>query len=298
MECHGWPSGIRDGSLTRYWRHSPLSTVQIIQTHIKPSEPATFVQRLPNVFQTPWMFEKHWVVVVQTSLVHTIVIHSEMENYGWPSDTRNENLVRTVDKGRIDLWSILSSIVQIHSANYPDSPQMVHNIVIYSEMENYRWPYNTRKEDIVRTVDEGRMDPRSILLSSTVRIHSADYPDSPQMLHTMVIHNKMEYHGWPSVQVNAVNQRYHSTNGVLVGGYTYMNIIPDVCFVGDKVVNLRFEHRCKVKVIEHESSACKERLYTSFSEWIFDSTGGRTMLYFTYSTIPCVDLARYGVSQG
>ena len=30
----------------------------------------------------PWMFEKHWVVVVQTSLVHTIVIHSEMENYG------------------------------------------------------------------------------------------------------------------------------------------------------------------------------------------------------------------------
>ena len=77
-----------------------------------------------------------------------------------------------------------------------------------------------------------------------------------------------------------------------------MNIIPDVCFVGDKVVNLRFEHRCKVKVIEHESSACKERLYTSFSEWIFDSTGGRTMLYFTYSTIPCVDLARYGVSQG
>ena len=36
------------------------------------SEPATFVQRLPNVFQTPWQFGTRWVVVVQTSLVHWV----------------------------------------------------------------------------------------------------------------------------------------------------------------------------------------------------------------------------------
>ena len=35
-----------------------------------PSEPATFVQRLPNVFQTPWTFGTRWVAVVQTLLVH------------------------------------------------------------------------------------------------------------------------------------------------------------------------------------------------------------------------------------
>ena len=29
-----------------------------------PSEPATFVQRLPNVFQTSMTFETRWVVVV------------------------------------------------------------------------------------------------------------------------------------------------------------------------------------------------------------------------------------------
>ena len=34
------------------------------------SEPATFVQRLHNVFQTSMAFETRWVVVVQTSLVH------------------------------------------------------------------------------------------------------------------------------------------------------------------------------------------------------------------------------------
>ena len=36
----------------------------------QPSEPATFVQRLHNVFQTSMAFETRWVVVVQTSLVH------------------------------------------------------------------------------------------------------------------------------------------------------------------------------------------------------------------------------------
>ena len=33
------------------------------------SEPATFVQRLPNVFQTSMAFGTRWVVVVQTSLM-------------------------------------------------------------------------------------------------------------------------------------------------------------------------------------------------------------------------------------
>ena len=33
-----------------------------------PSEPATFVQRLPNVFQTPWTFGTRWIVVIQRSL--------------------------------------------------------------------------------------------------------------------------------------------------------------------------------------------------------------------------------------
>ena len=37
---------------------------------IVPSEPATFVQRLPNVFQT---FETRWVVVLQTSPVHRVL---------------------------------------------------------------------------------------------------------------------------------------------------------------------------------------------------------------------------------
>ena len=37
-----------------------------------PSEPATFVQRLLNVFQTPMTFGARWVVVVQTSLVHCV----------------------------------------------------------------------------------------------------------------------------------------------------------------------------------------------------------------------------------
>ena len=36
----------------------------------RPSEPATFVQRLRNVFQTPRTFGTCWVVVVQMSLVH------------------------------------------------------------------------------------------------------------------------------------------------------------------------------------------------------------------------------------
>ena len=36
----------------------------------KTSEPATFEQRLPNVFQTSMAFGTRWVVVVQTSLVH------------------------------------------------------------------------------------------------------------------------------------------------------------------------------------------------------------------------------------
>ena len=35
-----------------------------------PSKPATFVQRLPNVFQTSMAFETRWVAVVQMSLVH------------------------------------------------------------------------------------------------------------------------------------------------------------------------------------------------------------------------------------
>ena len=37
-----------------------------------PSEPATFVQRLPNVSQMPWTFGfgTRWVVVGQTSLIH------------------------------------------------------------------------------------------------------------------------------------------------------------------------------------------------------------------------------------
>ena len=31
---------------------------------VKLIAPAAFVQRLPNVFQTPWMFGIRWVVVV------------------------------------------------------------------------------------------------------------------------------------------------------------------------------------------------------------------------------------------
>ena len=37
-----------------------------------PSGPATFIQRLPNMFQTPWTFGTRWVIVVQTSLVHWV----------------------------------------------------------------------------------------------------------------------------------------------------------------------------------------------------------------------------------
>ena len=35
----------------------------------KPSEPATFVQQLPNMFQTSMTFGIRWVVVVLTSLI-------------------------------------------------------------------------------------------------------------------------------------------------------------------------------------------------------------------------------------
>ena len=35
-----------------------------------PSEPVTFVQQLPNVFQTSMIFGTRWAVAVQTSLVH------------------------------------------------------------------------------------------------------------------------------------------------------------------------------------------------------------------------------------
>ena len=41
-----------------------------------PSEPATYVQRLPKVFQTSMAFRTLWVVVVQMSLVHwAVAIH-------------------------------------------------------------------------------------------------------------------------------------------------------------------------------------------------------------------------------
>ena len=40
------------------------------------------------------------------------------------------------------------------------------------------------------------------------------------------------------------------------------------------------------------------RLSTSFSERIIGHTGGRIMLYFTCSMIPCVDLVRNEISRG
>ena len=46
--------------------------IRCLFTVILPSEPATFVQGLPNVFQTPWTFATRWVVVVQTSLIHWV----------------------------------------------------------------------------------------------------------------------------------------------------------------------------------------------------------------------------------
>ena len=41
-------------------------------SHSSPSEPAMFVKRLPNVFQTSMAFGTHWVAVVQMSLVHWV----------------------------------------------------------------------------------------------------------------------------------------------------------------------------------------------------------------------------------
>ena len=45
-----------------------------------PREPATFVQRLPNVFQTSMTFGTRWVVVVTcgtrwVEFVHTSIVH-------------------------------------------------------------------------------------------------------------------------------------------------------------------------------------------------------------------------------
>ena len=42
----------------------------IFSYHSISSEPVTFVQRLPNVFQTPWTFGTRLVVVVQTSRLY------------------------------------------------------------------------------------------------------------------------------------------------------------------------------------------------------------------------------------
>ena len=47
-----------------------VSEALLQRRRCQPSEPATFVQRLPNVFLTQWTLGTRWVVVVQTSLVH------------------------------------------------------------------------------------------------------------------------------------------------------------------------------------------------------------------------------------
>ena len=48
---------------------SILPSLNILSVSRLPGELATFVQRLPNVFQTPWAFGTRWEVVEQTSLV-------------------------------------------------------------------------------------------------------------------------------------------------------------------------------------------------------------------------------------
>ena len=84
----------RYGLFTFLWLLLPLNTLRCVPVHLKlykycplivssvfglgfsrcrspsqgTSEPATFVQRLPNVFVTPWAFGTRWVLVVQTSL--------------------------------------------------------------------------------------------------------------------------------------------------------------------------------------------------------------------------------------
>ena len=48
--------------------------IVVVQTSLD-SEPETFVQRLPNVFQTSMAFGTRWDVVFQTSLVHWVLTH-------------------------------------------------------------------------------------------------------------------------------------------------------------------------------------------------------------------------------
>ena len=76
--------------IIHYIQFSPIQTKIVLFYHVAlrvvynlslmthPSEPATFVQqlpnvfvqRLPNVFQTSWTFGTRWVFFVQSSLVH------------------------------------------------------------------------------------------------------------------------------------------------------------------------------------------------------------------------------------
>ena len=57
---------------TRFGTHVPeyIMKIRLKMQFLQGLKPATFIQRLPNVFQTPWMFGARWVVAVQTSLVH------------------------------------------------------------------------------------------------------------------------------------------------------------------------------------------------------------------------------------
>ena len=71
----GPPSSYAYATHTYTHTHTIVKSIYLVWLWNKfsighPSEPATFVQRLPNVFQTPWMFGTRWLVIVQTSLVY------------------------------------------------------------------------------------------------------------------------------------------------------------------------------------------------------------------------------------
>ena len=58
-----------------------------------PSEPATFAQRLPNVFQMSMAFGTRWVVVAQTSLVGIMLLCRKKEGLCQEKEIRQEKEV-------------------------------------------------------------------------------------------------------------------------------------------------------------------------------------------------------------
>ena len=81
----------------------------------KPGEPATFVQRTPNVFQTPWTFGTRWVVLVQTSLVHYwehsfYVLRSKLSS----SEFSDCSLVAILFESRLGCWAFFSFVFRVN----------------------------------------------------------------------------------------------------------------------------------------------------------------------------------------